>query len=113
MRGPRWIPRRRSAAASLLIEKLRRGTRRHRWSEGPIEVRAVRPSQSGAPPLRGLQQRRVRKVNARARLAQLGDDLATIRHQDLFTVPDKAEVLAKPVLEFTHADRLHDTNVAT
>jgi hypothetical protein len=94
--------------ASFLVEELRRGTRRHRWAERPIEVRAVGHSHSRPAALHGLQESRVGKVHARARLAQLGDDLATVRHEDLFPVPDETEVLTEPVLEFTHAHDLHE-----
>jgi hypothetical protein len=63
--------------------------------------------------LHGLQESGVGKINARARLAQLGDDLATVRHEDLFPVADETKVFAEPVLEFTHTHSLHATNVAT
>ena len=43
-------------------------------------------------------------------LVELGDHLAAVRHQDLFTRLDQAQVFAQPVLELAHSDGLHKSD---
>ena len=109
MPAPRWTRRRGSAIAPLFVEESLRGDARR---DDPAQTWvAGSAARDGRPEETSSFQFRQAVLETPAlpghRRHQLGDDVTAVRHLNVLTPPDHADVFTQPVLELSQTNLPH------